>query len=243
VEWVRFLYAYPTTVNEKVLEVMASEPRVCLYLDIPLQHASDRILKAMKRPGTRASNERLIEKIRQAVPGVWLRSSFIVGFPGETSADFEELMSFCREMEFDHLGVFTYSNEETTDAFVATEAISAAEKRRRRHLLMRQQTAVSLERNRRRVGSLQRVLVEGLSSETDLLLRGRTEGQAPEIDGGVLINEGNAEPGSFVTVEVTEAHPYDLVGRIVAEPVGAGAPREALHGATDSNDTTSGTGA
>ena len=108
---------------------------------------------------------------------------------------------------------------------------------------MRQQTAVSLERNGRRVGSLQRVLVEGLSSETDLLLRGRTEGQAPEIDGGVLINEGNAEPGSFVTVEVTEAHPYDLVGRIVAEPVGAGASREALHGATDSNDSTSGTGA
>src|SRR3990172_6219835 len=243
VEWVRFLYAYPTTVDEKVLEVMASEPRVCLYLDIPLQHASDRILKAMKRPGTRASNERLIEKIRQAVPGIWLRSSFIVGFPGETSADFEELMSFCREMEFDHLGVFAYSNEETTDAFVATEAISAAEKRRRRHLLMSQQTGVSLERNRRHLGSLQRVLVEGLSSETDFLLRGRTEGQAPEIDGGVLINEGNAEPGSFVTVEVTEAHPYDLVGRIVAEPVGAGASREALHGATDSNDSTSGTGA
>jgi ribosomal protein S12 methylthiotransferase len=192
VEWVRFLYAYPTTVTDDVLEVMSNEPRICSYLDIPLQHASDRVLKAMKRPGTRASNEALIERIRTAVPGVSLRSSFIVGFPGETISDFEELMEFCRGVELDHVGVFTYSNEENTEAFVPKETISAAEKGRRRHSLMKQQSAISLRRNRRLVGSHQRVLVEGPSPETDLLLRGRTEGQAPEIDGGVLINEGTA---------------------------------------------------
>ena len=237
VEWIRFLYAYPTTVSDEVLEVMADEPRVCSYLDIPLQHASDRILKAMKRPGTGASNHALVERIRRAVPRVSLRSSFIVGFPGETSSDFEELMAFCREVEFDHVGVFTYSNEENTEAYVPTETISAAEKRRRRRLLMKQQSGISLARNRRLVGSQQRVLVEGVSSETDLLLRGRTEGQAPEIDGGVLINEGTAERGTFVNVEITEAHPYDLVGRIVSGPVEADAGEGALLGASDRGST------
>jgi ribosomal protein S12 methylthiotransferase len=221
VEWVRFLYAYPTTISDQVLEAMSDDPKLCLYLDIPLQHASDRILKAMKRPGTKASNLQLIERIRQAVPGVALRSSFIVGFPGETPEEFEELMEFCREVEFDHLGVFTYSNEEDTAAFVPQEAMAAREKKRRRHSLMKQQTAISVRINRERVGSYQKVLIEGPSPESELLLRGRTECQAPGIDGGVLINEiadGSGQPpspGTFVTVEVTEAHPYDLVGRIV----------------------------
>ena len=216
-EWVRVLYAYPTTVTDEVLEVMATEPRVCLYLDIPLQHASDRILKAMKRPGTRASNEKLLERIRRAVPRVSIRSSFIVGFPGETRADFEDLLKFCNDAELDNVGVFTYSNEENTEAFVQIETVSPAEKESRRHLLMKQQGRISLRRNKQLVGSRQRVLIEGPSPESDLLLRGRTEGQAPEIDGGVLINDGNASLGDFVTVEVTEAHPYDLVGRIVAD--------------------------
>ncbi len=216
-EWVRVLYAYPTTVTDEVLEVMATEPGVCLYLDIPLQHASDRILKAMKRPGSRASNEKLLERIRCAVPRVSLRSSFIVGFPGETRADFEELLLFCRDMELDNVGVFTYSHEENTEAFVQIETVPSAEKEKRRHLLMKQQGTISLRKNQQLVGTRQRVMVEGPSPETDLLLRGRTEGQAPEIDGGVLINEGTASPGDFVTVEVTEAHPYDLVGRIVAD--------------------------
>jgi ribosomal protein S12 methylthiotransferase len=194
---------------------------VCSYLDIPLQHASDAILKAMKRPGTGASNRALVERIRRAVPGVVLRSSFIVGFPGEERRHFDELMAFCRDVEFDHVGVFTYSNEENTEAYVPAETVSAAEKRKRRRLLMEQQSVISLRKNRRLVGSRQRVLVEGVSEETDLLLRGRSEGQAPEIDGGILINEGNADPGTFVDVEITEAHPYDLVGRIVDDSAGA----------------------
>lgn len=215
--WVRFLYAYPTTLTDAVLEAMADEPRLCRYLDMPLQHASNRLLKAMKRPGTGESNRKLLERVRAAVPGVTLRSSFIVGFPGETDADFHTLLDFCREVELDHLGVFTYSNEEDTEAYVSRETLSAREKTKRQRALLRQQSSISLAKNRGRVGQKLSVLLEGPSPETEHLLAGRTEGQAPEIDGSVLINEGVAAPGSFVIVEVTEAHPYDLVGRIVSE--------------------------
>jgi ribosomal protein S12 methylthiotransferase len=218
IEWVRFLYAYPTTVSDEVLEVLAEEPKLCRYVDIPLQHASDRILKAMKRPGTGASNLALLRRIRDAVPGVAVRSSFIVGFPGETRDDYEALLRFCAEADLDHLGVFTYSNEEGTAAFVSEEAISEEEKARRRAKLMRQQRRISLARNRSRVGSRLRVLVEGKSEETDLLLQGRAEHQAPGIDGVVLINDGEAAPGTFAEVEIVEAHPYDLVGRILPIP-------------------------
>ena len=214
IEWVRFLYAYPTTVSDEVLEALAGEPKLCRYVDIPLQHASDRILKAMKRPGTGASNLALLRRIREAVPGVAVRSSFIVGFPGETEEDCEALLRFCADAELDHLGVFTYSNEEGTAAFVSEEEISEEEKVRRRDKLMRQQRRISLARNRSRVGSRLRVLVEGISEETDLLLQGRAEHQAPGIDGVVLINDGEAAPGTFAEVEIVEAHPYDLVGRI-----------------------------
>lgn len=215
IQWVRFLYAYPTTVDDAVLEAIAEEPALCRYVDMPLQHASDRILKAMKRPGTGASNRALIERIREAVPGVSLRSSFIVGFPGEAEKDFQALQEFVGDVALDHLGVFTYSNEEDTEAFVSDESIPDEEKQARRERLMEQQTAISLRNNRGRVGETLKVLVEGLSEETDLLLQGRSEYQAPGIDGVVLINDGQAPPGAFVSVEITEAHPYDLVGRVV----------------------------
>jgi ribosomal protein S12 methylthiotransferase len=218
IEWVRFLYAYPTTVDESVLEAMADEPALCRYVDIPLQHASDSVLKAMKRPGTGKSQRALLGRIREAVPGVAIRSSFIVGFPGETEADFHALAEFCAEVELDHLGVFTYSNEEGTGAHVERETISSQLKRRRHDYLMRQQSVISLRKNQARVGSTLRVLVEGPSEETELLLQGRAEHQAPGIDGVVLINDGEAPPGHFATVEITEAHPYDLVGRVV-QPV------------------------
>jgi ribosomal protein S12 methylthiotransferase len=216
IEWVRFLYAYPTSVTDEVLDALATEPKLCRYVDIPLQHASDRILKAMKRPGTGASNLALLSRIRDRVPGVAIRSSFIVGFPGEGGADFEALLRFCADAELDHLGVFTYSNEEETEAFVSREEISEEVKALRRAKLMRQQQRISLARNRALVGSRLRVLVEGPSDESELLLQGRTEHQAPGIDGVVLINEGEAAPGSFAAVEIVEAHPYDLVGRIVS---------------------------
>lgn len=215
IEWVRFLYAYPTTVDNAVLTAMAEEPALCRYVDIPLQHASNRMLKAMKRPGTGESNKALIARIRDAVPGVAVRSSFIVGFPGETEADFEELVEFCADVELDHLGVFTYSNEEGTEAYAPIETVSTSEKALRRDALMERQRGISLKKNEARVGSRVRVLVEGLSEETDLLLQGRTEHQAPGIDGVVLINDGEAEPGCFTEVEISEAHPYDVVGRVV----------------------------
>ena len=215
IDWVRFLYAYPTTVDDAVLSAMAEEPELCRYVDIPLQHASNRVLKAMKRPGTGDSNKALIQRIRDAVPGVAVRSSFITGFPGETEEDFEELLDFCRDVELDHLGVFTYSNEEGTEAYVPIETVSDEEKARRRDSLMECQREISLRKNQRQIGSRVRVLVEGLADETDLLLQGRTEHQAPGIDGVVLINDGEAQPGSFADVELTEAHPYDLIGHVV----------------------------
>ena len=214
-EWIRFLYAYPTTLTDEILEAIADQHKICRYVDMPLQHASDGVLKAMKRPGTRASNTLLIERIRSIVPRVAIRSSFIVGFPGETEEDFQNLLSYCKEIEFDHLGVFTYSHEEDTEAYGREDTVSPHEKQRRRDELMEQQAAISFRKNRERVGHSAVVLVEGLSAESELLLAGRTEGQAPDIDGTVLITDGWSEAGTFATVEFTEAHPYDLVGKIL----------------------------
>ncbi len=215
IEWIRFLYAYPTTLSAEILEAIADQRKICRYVDVPLQHASDGVLKAMKRPGTRASNTLLIERIRSIVPRVAIRSSFIVGFPGETEEDFQNLLSYCKEMEFDHLGVFTYSHEEDTEAFSREDSVSPHEKQRRRDELMEQQAAISFRKNLERVGHSAVVLVEGFSAESELLLAGRTEGQAPDIDGTVLINDGWSEAGTFATVEFTEAHPYDLVGKVL----------------------------
>jgi ribosomal protein S12 methylthiotransferase len=215
IEWIRFLYAYPTTVDDSVLEAMAEESSLCRYVDIPLQHASDSVLKAMKRPGTGPSNLALLERMREAVPSIAVRSSFIVGFPGETEADFRRLVDFVGAAELDHVGVFTYSNEEGTEAFVPSEAVSAEQKAERRDRLMALQQGISLRRNQARVGAYVRAIVDGVSEESEHLLEARTEWQAPSIDGVVLINEGTAPQGSFADVQLTEAHEYDLVGRIV----------------------------
>ena len=217
IEWVRFLYAYPTTVDDQVLEALASEPKLCRYVDIPLQHASDPILKAMKRPGTGASNLALVRRIREAVDGVAVRSSFIVGFPGESKSDYEALLRFCAEAELDHLGVFTYSNEEGTGAFNLDNKIPRRIAVRRRNQLMKEQSKISAGKLRGMVGRTVRVLLEGRSGESDLLLQGRMQTQAPDIDGHVLINDaGDQEPaaGAFYNVEITESLEYDLIGRL-----------------------------
>jgi ribosomal protein S12 methylthiotransferase len=219
VEWVRVMYAYPTHISDLFLDVMAEEPKAVKYLDLPLQHASARILKLMRRGGTRRSLERLIERVRRRVPGIAIRTTFITGFPGETEEDFAELLDFVRSVEFDRVGVFTYSDEEGTLAYSLPDKVAARVAKRRRARLMREQARISLRKNRARIGSTVRVLFEGRSSETDLLWQGRMETQAPEIDGCVLINEApdgcRPQPGEFVTVEITDAHPHDLVGRIV----------------------------
>jgi len=219
VEWVRVMYTYPTHISDAFLDVLANEPKAVKYLDMPLQHASANVLKLMRRGGTRASLERLIERIRARVPEIAIRTTFITGFPGESEEDFEELLAFVRAMEFDRVGVFTYSDEEGTPAFELPDKVDARTAKRRRDRLMREQKRISLRRNRARIGQTARVLFEGASKETDLLWQGRLETQAADIDGCVLINDApedfNPVPGQFVNVLITEAHDYDLVGRIV----------------------------
>ncbi len=219
VEWVRVMYTYPTHISDGFLGALAEEPKAVKYLDMPLQHASQNVLKLMKRGGNRASLERLIARVRARVPGIAVRTTFITGFPGETDEDFAELLTFIKNVEFDRVGVFTYSDEEGTPAFDLPDKVDAKTARERRAKLMRAQSRISLRKNLARVGEVVRVLFEGASAETDLLWQGRMETQAPEIDGCVLINdapEGFApEPGQYVNVEITEAQQYDLVGRIV----------------------------
>jgi ribosomal protein S12 methylthiotransferase len=219
IEWVRVMYTYPTHISDLFLEVMAEEPKAVKYLDLPLQHASRNVLKLMKRGGSRASLERLIERVRQRVPGVAVRTTFITGFPGETEEDFEELLAFVRNVEFDRVGVFTYSDEEGTAAYDLPGKVDEKTARRRRARLMKEQEKISLRKNRARVGQTLRVLFEGAAEETDLLWQGRAETQAPDIDGCILINDAPENcapaPGDFVQVLITEAQQHDLVGRIV----------------------------
>jgi ribosomal protein S12 methylthiotransferase len=219
IDWVRMLYLYPTAVSDELLRVVAEHENVCSYFDIPLQHASRRILQRMRRGGSRELYERMIEHIRQRVPNSTIRTTFIVGFPGESEQDFEELIDFIRKIEFDRIGVFTYSDEEGSAAFELDGKVTAAVARARARRLMKEQARIAKRKNRQLIGRRVRVLLEGKSKESDLLLEGRMESQAPEIDGSVLINDApeslSSRPGDFVTVEITEAHEYDLIGRIV----------------------------
>ena len=218
IEWVRVMYTYPTHISDSFLDVLAEEPKAVKYLDMPLQHASQNVLKLMKRGGNRKGLERLIERIRQRVPGIAVRTTFISGFPGETEADFEELMSFIRNVEFDRVGVFTYSDEEGTPAFHLPDKVAQRTGTRRRNALMKAQAKISRRKNRARVGDVVQVLFEGESKESELLWQGRMETQAPDIDGCVLINDVpdgvSPSTGDFVNVEITEAHEYDLIGKI-----------------------------
>ena len=215
-EWIRMLYLYPTTITDDVLEAMAESSKVCKYVDLPLQHASDRVLKRMKRPGTRAGYERLLNRIRERVPGVTLRTTFIVGFPGETDEDYAELESFIESVGFDHVGVFTYSHEEGTSAHGLEDDVPAAVKKRRQAGLMRLQRRLVQRTQRSRIGSQVRILVDGPSSEHDLVLRGRMEGQAPEIDPQVYLTDcdpSELPPGQFIQAEVVGSRAYDLLVR------------------------------
>jgi ribosomal protein S12 methylthiotransferase len=214
VRWIRVMYAYPATVTDGILDAIASEEKVVKYVDMPLQHASEAVLRRMKRPTGRGHLLGMVERVRARVPGVAFRTSFIVGFPGETPAEFDELLAFARAAEFDNVGVFTYSDEEDTASFDLPGRVAPKVKEQRRRRLLAAQQEISTRRNRARVGERVEVLIEGLHPDTDLLLRGRLPTQAPDIDGGVIVNDGAAAPGSFVTCEITEAHPYDLVARI-----------------------------
>jgi len=215
-EWVRMLYLYPTTITDDVLDAMAESEKVCKYVDLPLQHASDRVLKRMKRPGSRAGYERLLDRIRTRVPGVTLRTTFIVGFPGETAEDCAEIESFVAAVRFDHVGVFTYSHEEGTSAYGLNDDVPAAAKRRRQAGVMRLQRRIVQRAQRSRIGSRVRVLVDGPSAEHDLVLRGRLEGQAPDIDPQVYLTDcdpSSLTAGEFIQAEIVANRAYDLVVR------------------------------
>jgi ribosomal protein S12 methylthiotransferase len=215
VRWIRVMYAYPATATDAILDAIASEEKVVKYVDMPLQHASDAVLRRMKRPTGRGNLLGMVERVRARVPGVAFRTSFIVGFPGETEAEFGDLLGFVRDAEFDHVGVFTFSDEEGTTSFELEGRLPAGTKQRRRKRLLAAQQRISARRNRARVGRRVEVLMEGTHPDSDLLLRGRLSTQAPDIDGCVIVNDGAAAPGSFVTCQITEAHPYDLVARIL----------------------------
>jgi ribosomal protein S12 methylthiotransferase len=218
-EWVRVMYAYPTHISDAFLAAVAETPKAVKYLDMPLQHAARNILKSMKRGGTRESLEKLIRRVREKVPGIAIRTTFITGFPGETEEDFGELMAFVRNCRFDNLGVFTYSDEEGTPAYDLPNKVDPKIAKQRRNRLMKEQAKISKEINKAKIGGTYKVMFEGISQESDLLFQGRFEGQTQDIDGYILINDmpGGFEPkmGAVYDVKISEAYEYDLVGEIV----------------------------
>jgi|CXWL01.1.fsa_nt_gi ribosomal protein S12 methylthiotransferase len=218
IPWLRFLYAYPTTLDEDLLRLMGSERRFVSYIDMPLQHSHPDLLKAMRRGGSAVGYLRQLEKARRHAPDVFLRTTFIVGFPGESEAHFDHLLEFVREAQFDHLGAFVYSPEDGTPSAALPGRVPKGTARRRHRQLLEAQAPIALARRQRLVGQVLEVLVEGVSAESDHLLTGRHHGMAPDIDGQLLINDGSAPAGTLVAVEVTAAHPVDLVGRVVGPP-------------------------
>ncbi|HVF30176.1 MAG TPA: 30S ribosomal protein S12 methylthiotransferase RimO [Pyrinomonadaceae bacterium] len=218
-DWVRVMYAYPTHISDAFLSAIAETQKAVKYLDMPLQHASRNVLKLMKRGGTRDSLERLIGRVRQSVPGIAIRTTFITGFPGETDEDFEELMAFVRNCRFDNVGVFAYSDEEGTPAYDLPNKVDAKTAKQRRARLMKEQAKISKQLNSHKIGKTFPVMFEGLSQESDLLFQGRLQSQAQEIDGHILINDMpvDLKPviGGVYEVRITEAYDYDLIGEIV----------------------------
>ena len=224
--WLRFLYAYPNRITGKLLETIAKHDNICKYLDVPLQHASPDVLKTMKRGAGADIFLKTIEKVRKAVPGIALRTSFIVGFPGESPRDFELLEKFVQEARFDWLGVFNYSDEEGSNAHALDGKVQKRTIEARRRRLMKLQQKISRQARQEWVGREVVLLAEGPSEETELLWEGRTEHHAPEIDGKVYINDFGhleaLEAGRFYKAEITEAHEYDVVARILSGPLSPG---------------------
>jgi ribosomal protein S12 methylthiotransferase len=217
--WVRFLYAYPNKITTRLLETIAAHQKICSYVDVPLQHASPTVLKRMKRGGGADVFLRMLEKVRRTIPDVTVRTSFIVGFPGETEKEFEELCDFVRKAQFDWMGAFGYSDQDGAGAYALEHKLPAKEIERRRKRLMQIQRQISKKRKKNLVGKEFDLVLEGTSEETDLLLEGRTAMHAPEIDGKVFVNEfpEGEEPsfGEFYRCEIVEAHDYDLVARVL----------------------------
>jgi ribosomal protein S12 methylthiotransferase len=221
-EWIRLLYLYPTTITDDILDAMAECDKVCKYIDLPLQHASGDVLRRMKRPGSGQSYYTLLANIRARVPGVTLRTTFIVGFPGETESEFGELVTFVKTVGFDHVGVFTYSHEEGTSAHTLADDVPAAVKTRRRNKLMAEQKKIVAGAQRRKVGRHVQVLIDGPSPHHELVWRGRLGGQAPDIDPVVYLTEVDPEtlrPGTLLDAEIIGSRDYDLLARPRVPPL------------------------
>lgn len=215
IEWIRLLYLYPDGITPEVLQLMKENKKLVKYFDMPLQHVNNEVLKKMNRKMTREEIEVVLKNIRTEMPDAVIRTQFIVGFPGETQEQFEELLQFVSEQKFDRVGCFKYSPEESTPGGRMTDQIDEDIKDFRHNALMEVQQNISREKHKAFIGKTVQVLVEGLSEETELLLQGRTSQQAPEIDGVVLINDGQANPGDLVQVLITDSMEYDLIGEIV----------------------------
>lgn len=213
--WIRLHYTYPTAFTDELIDAIAEEPKVVKYIDVPLQHIDDQMLKLMRRGHSSRITHQLIERLRSRIPGVVLRSTFIVGHPGETDERFANLAAFLEQADLDHVGVFTYSPEPGTVSADLADPVPAAIARQRQDELMDLQRQISRRRNQARIGQDIEVLVEGESDESELLLQGRWFGQAPDIDGLVYLADGTAQPGSFVRARVTDCADYDLAASIL----------------------------
>lgn len=215
VRWIRLLYCYPTFLNDELIEIMKNEEKICKYIDLPLQHSHDDILKAMMRQEREGEIRDLIFRLRDAIPDIAIRTAFIVGFPGETDRHFEHLSSFVKEMKFEHLGVFTYSPEEGTKAAEIPNHVLEDVKNKRKDTIMELQKRLSLEKNKRFIGTTQDVLVEETTGSDEFLISGRMQTQAPEIDGVVYIEKSEVRAGDILPVKITKAMEYDLIGEAV----------------------------
>lgn len=216
IQWIRLLYLYPDGITPELIELIKNNKKFCRYFDMPIQHVNDEMLKKMNRKMTRLEIEQALSLIRSEIPDAVIRTQFIVGFPGETQQQFEEILDFISKQKFDRVGCFQYSPEENTPGGKMTDQISDEIKQKRFQAVMEVQQNISREKHKAMIGQVVDVVVEGLSEETDLLLQGRTSQQAPEIDGVVLINDGQANIGEIVKVRITDSMEYDLIGEIVS---------------------------
>jgi ribosomal protein S12 methylthiotransferase len=215
VHWVRLFYLYPETIDEALLDVIGQHPRVVPYVDMPLQHASDGMLKLMRRGHGQDRQRKVVARLKEKVPNLVFRTAFIVGHPGETDAEFEDLCNFVRWAEFDHVGVFRYSDEESCKSFALQDKVSTKVAGSRYRKLMTVQRKIARAKNNARIGQELEVLVEGPSEEHEFVMKGRHAGQAPEIDGQVFLSGDEVKPGEFVKVTISQASDYDLVGEVV----------------------------
>ena len=217
IEWIRLLYCYPEEINEELIQVIKEEPKICHYLDLPIQHGSDAVLKRMGRRTTQAELRSIIGRLREEIPDIALRTTLIAGFPGETEADHQEVLQFVKDMRFDRLGVFTYSEEEGTPAAQMPDQIDEAVKETRRDALMMAQQAIAFDKSEEMVGKTVDVLIEGRLPEEDVYI-GRTYRDAPDVDGYVFVHaEEDMISGDIVKVKITDAQDYDLVGDVIYE--------------------------